>query len=67
MDYDMDRSEWITDANADPGVCRGCGNPLEITEDEIHNGPRDEVNLTCTILGTQDCVAGEWFKIQDLI
>lgn len=49
------------------GLCRSCGHPLELNEEEIHNGPRDEVNLVCTQLGTPGCVAGEWFKIVDLI
>jgi hypothetical protein len=63
----MTKEEMIRDEDLYLGLCRGCGHPLEAPEAEIHNGPRDEIFLQCTILDTQDCVAGEWFKISDFL
>jgi len=67
MNKGMDESMIAEMEDAYLGTCRGCGHMLEINEDEIHNGPRDEVNLICTMLGTNECVTGEWFKISDFL
>lgn len=64
---DVIKDDLIHDDDSYLGNCRGCGNPLEVTESEIHNGPRDQVHLTCTNLGTPECVTGEWFEIHDLL
>lgn len=50
------------------GVCRGCGHDLEPGDmKEQEEGPEDEILLQCSVLDTQDCVVGEWFKVTDFV
>lgn len=62
------RDDLIREAlPGDYGTCRGCGHDLVASEQDQDAGPLDEVLLECGVLDTQDCVAGEWFKISEFV
>lgn len=64
----MTREEMIKDDGTYFGTCRGCGHDLvPSTQGQPEDIPEGEIILECSILGTNECVAGESFLISELI
>ena len=64
----MTNDELIKGDDVNYGSCRGCGHDLvPSTQGQPNDLPNGEIVLECSMLGTNECVAGESFLISELI